>query len=165
MNITFKDIDLTNKIHTDTILKLAKSNDFYCQDITFGLNTDIFKFWNYKGMFLLDSLKVIGFIIFTTYNLFDTRGCKIQFLLIDKLYQNKKIGTLVVNKFKNDFIFCGAVVKKNEYLFWQKFNFIKVSEKDFVIYSSDSEFLKNITILNEFKTLLPGVNEGKKMKT
>jgi hypothetical protein len=165
MNISFKDIDITNAIHTDIIIKLVNRNDFYRKEIILGLKFGVFKHWNYTGMFLMDSVKVVGFILFTPYNLLNKDGCLIQFLLVDKSYQNKKIGTLVVNKFKKDFNLCGVVVKGDEHLFWQKFNFIKV-EFNFIkvetrehtgtmtmIYSGDSEFVKSILFINELKKL------------
>ena len=138
-------IDFTNTNHLNYISKLSKRNNFYPEQLHVKMfrkyqtnhgyamiknEMDLFINEKYrKGYFLIENKKVIGFIL---YQKVENVYAKLDFLLIDKNYQNKGFGTVLYHILDNECItnklqFLIVECDKNSRKYYEnKFNFIDI---------------------------------------
>ena len=170
--IKYIDINFKNSKHKDIIYKLSKRNNFYLNDIKNWLYSNgeksSFENWNnyyenynkkiilifpyWKGYLLCIDNKVIGYIIYYERHYKNDIGnfVSIEFLLIDKDYQNKRYGTDVINLLnekyndKNYMVVCIEKTNNNANNFYKKLNFIeKYNDKTEEHYKEFSSYLKS----------------------
>jgi len=128
-------IDFANTNHINYIMKLAKRNNYYqlellCSIKEFYETKDKFKDTDFKGLFYIDNKKVVGFIIYQfIYKVY----IKVDFMLIDKDFQNKGYGKQLINKIidiKPSFIVVECEENtKNYYI--NKCDFFEITKKNF----------------------------------
>jgi|TARA_B000000475_G_scaffold272261_1_gene272990 ribosomal protein S18 acetylase RimI-like enzyme len=149
--MNFLNINFENNTHLKYINILSKRNNFYKDDLNKWLySNDIkssFNNWNnyyinnknkniyiiplWQGVFLSLNNKIIGFIIFYQRHYNDNIGnfISIEFMLIDKEFQNKGYGKIlfnyIFNKFTNIDFITVCIENKNEFInFYYKIGFI-----------------------------------------
>jgi GNAT superfamily N-acetyltransferase len=96
------DIDFDNINHINYIMKLAKRNNYYQLQLLSSIE-EYYKtngslrvdYVDFKGLFYIENKKVLGFII---YQFIDKQYIKVDFMLIDKSFQNKGYGKQLINK-------------------------------------------------------------------
>ena len=147
----FLNIDFQNKKHLEYISILSKKNNFYQNDLNSWLySTDIkssFINWNnyyinnnnknifiiplWQGLFLSLNNKIIGFIIFYQRHYNDNIGnfLSIEFMLIDKKFQNNEYGKMlfsyIYNKYNDKDFIVVCIENKNKFInFYIKNGFI-----------------------------------------
>jgi len=127
----FIPINFTNKLHNNIIYNLAYKNNFYSNEIFYLLYENLDN--NCYGYFVksYSYKKIIGFIIYDIDKL--QFKSHLLFLLVDSIYQNKGVGTKLVQKYIEDIehhflhIHYAEVDIKNDTLtkFYSKFGFSK----------------------------------------
>jgi len=137
------DIDFNNINHINYIMKLAKRNNYYqlellCSIKGYYKTKDKFKDTDFKGLFYIDNKKVVGFII---YQFISKVYIKVDFMLIDKDFQNKNYGKQLINKIidiKPSFIVVECEENtKNYYI--NKCDFFEITKNNFKNPDSISE--------------------------
>lgn len=144
------DIDFDNINHINYIKKLAKRNKFYEIEIDYSIKEeykpkkdDI----EIKGLFYIDNKKVIGFI---TYQYVGKLYIKVDFMLIDKDFQNKGYGKQLINKIisiKPAFIVIECDKKTKEY-YIKNFNFFEIIKENFKKNPEDECENKNMCVFH-----------------
>ena len=135
------DIDFDNINHINYIKKLAKRNKFYERELNASIEYEYIpkKKDNVecKGLFYIDNKKVIGFIIYQ----FVGKGyIKVDFMLIDKDFQNKGYGKQLINKIidiKPTFIVIECDKKTKKY-YIKNFNFFEINMDNLIKYDCEN---------------------------
>lgn len=135
------DIDFDNINHINYMRKLAKRNKFYEIELDASIekeykpkkkdNIEI------KGLFYIDNKKVIGFI---TYQYVGKLYIKVDFILIDKDFQNKGYGKQLINKIisiKPAFIVIECDKKTKKY-YIKNFNFFEINMENLIKYDCEN---------------------------
>jgi GNAT superfamily N-acetyltransferase len=128
----FMDIDFDNINHFNYIMKLAKRNNYYQLQL-FSSIKDYYKtngslrvdYVDFKGLFYIENKKVLGFII---YQFVEKVYIKVDFMLIDKEFQNKGYGKQLINKvisIKPTFIVIECEENTKDY-YIKNFNFFEL---------------------------------------
>ena len=145
------DIDFDNINHINYIKKLAKRNKFYERELDASIEQEYIpkKRDNIecKGLLYIDNKKVIGFI---TYQYVGKLYIKVDFMLIDKDFQNKGYGKQLINKLINikpSFIVIECDEKTKEY-YIKNFNFFEISKEDFKKDPEDECENKNMCVFH-----------------